>query len=463
MNNTEAPAVPDSDGRQVRIPKKAKKNKKAAAVKPKKLRYRPLKPRRKFALQPNFYIFCAVWVFCLIFTQALRSPLSSVMLLFVTFLPYICLAYVFIARSALHIRIENSAAETIKGEPVSFNVIVENEKLIPLPFVEADLLIPNETSVRSVEQRVYLSIAPSSRYEINKTVTFNYRGQYDIGVSNLYCYDFFRFFRLKLEEHQYNPIFVLPRRYVLAVNAENAASDVNTESSKNVRGIDRAEMSSIRQYRMGDHMKTVHWKLSSKTQDLQVKEYAMNSGKTVYIFLDLARHFNTDTDDDIYDDDINEYAIDGVIELALAAALREVKSGNTCNLIWYDARVPGGTQICHIESPEDLDRGFKSFATAELCPKDKEMTKLVALISETQGVSVLFVTSELNSRLVDGMSEASSLFNNVSSQGAVELYYFNPEERIYSAKVRDRHHEVAESCKLQLLASGIKAAEIKPS
>lgn len=432
----------------------------AEPIKAEKIRYRPLKYRRRFALMPNFWIFCGVWVFALIFTQALRSPLSSVLLLFVSVIPYVNLAYVFAARAAVKVNIENSSAETTKFTPTGFNVMISNDSKLPLPFVEADIVVPNETSVRCVERRLYLALSPEGMYEIKEKVTFSYRGQYDIGVSNIFVYDFFRLFRLKAEEHQYRPIFVLPRRMIFEHLTENAASDVNTESMKNIRGIDRAEMSDIRAYRRGDHMKTIHWKLSSKTQEMQVKEYAMNSGKTVYIFCDLAAHYDTESDD-IYADDINEYAADGVIEIAIAAALREVRQGNTCKLIWYDSRIPGGTQVCHMDSPEDLDRDFKTFATAELASKDKSMTKLIALISETQGVTVLFITPLLDSELIDGMREAASLFNNISSSGAVELYYFNPGERITDHKEKERHREYAESCKLQLLTTGVAVAEIK--
>lgn len=458
MNKTEAPAADRSIKINTKKPKKNKKPDEAQLIK--KIRYRPLKHRRRFALMPNFFIFCLFWVFSLVFTQALRSPLSSVLFLFVTMIPYVNLAYVFAARASLKADIDNSCSETTKFSPVCLNVMISNESVLPLPFVEADIVVPNEANVRCLERCMYLALSPNGVYEIKENVTFAYRGQYDIGVSNMFVYDFFRMFRLKIEEQQYRPIFVLPRRMIFEHISENAASDVNTESMKNIRGIDRAEMSDIRAYRQGDHMKTIHWKLSSKTQEMQVKEYAMNSGKTVYIFCDLAAHYNTELDN-LYEDDINEFAADGVIEIAIAAAMREVKLGNACKLIWYDSRIANGTQICYIESPEDLERGFKTFATAELCPVTNAMTKLVALISETQGVTVLFVTPLLDSELIDGMAEASALFNNVSSSGAVELYYFNPGARIIDAKEKIRHKEYAESCKLQLISTAVRVAEIK--
>ena len=120
----------------------------------------------------------------------------------------------------------------------------------------------------------------------------------------------------------------MPRRLILEEATKQAPSDINSDSSRNIIGVDRSELSDIRAYRIGDHMKTIHWPLSSKTQELVVKEFAMNSGKTVYIFADLAAHYDTE-DITKYENDINEYGADGVIESCLAAASRELQSSNT--------------------------------------------------------------------------------------------------------------------------------------
>ena len=89
------------------------------------------------------------------------------------------------------------------------------------------------------------------------------------------------------------------------------------------------------------------------------------------------------------------------------------------------------------------------------------VAKLVALIDETQGVSVIFITAKLDSRLIDGISEASSLINNVSSSGAVELFYYNPTDCILDPAEKERHKELAESCKAQLSTKGVTVAELR--
>ena len=97
----------------------------------------------------------------------------------------------------------------------------------------------------------------------------------------------------------------------------------------------------------------------------------------------------------------------------------------------------------------------------EVGSQDDEVAKLVALIDETQGVSVIFITPKLDSRLIDGIAEASSLINNVSSSGAVELFYYNPADCILDPAEKERHKELAESCKAQLSTKGVTVAELR--
>lgn len=430
------------------------------------LRYTPFRPRRAFAVLGPAGIYALFWVLCLVFTQALQSPLSAVLFLFATILPFFNLAYVFAARRAVEIELYSSVQEAAKGDPVGYRIRVCNSSLLPLPFLEADILVPNAGSVRCQIRRLYLSAAPRSAYEVSGTVRFSYRGEYDLGVSDIYLYDFFRMFRLRAVLNRLQPVYVLPRRTSLEQLAGSAVSDVNTESQRNARGIDRAEMSDIRDYRMGDHMKTIHWKLSSKTEELQVKEYAMNTGKTAYLFLDMAAHYPAPDADGLYADDVNEYCADGVVEIALAAAADELKAGNSCRVIWYDSRRHGnpgasGAQICTLESIADLDRNFRLFASIPLCDAENDVSRLAALIEETQGVSVIFVTAKLGGTLVDGLAEASALLNSVSSAGAIELYYKSPAARILDAAEAERVKNLADSCIAQLRDKGIRAVTIQ--
>ena len=61
----------------------------------------------RFILCPNFIIYFAVLIFALIFTQALRSPLSGVLYVTMLILPFVCLIHLMLSLFFI-----NAAAES---------------------------------------------------------------------------------------------------------------------------------------------------------------------------------------------------------------------------------------------------------------------------------------------------------------------------------------------------------------
>lgn len=423
------------------------------------IKYIPPKKRRRFAVTRYFFIYVIIYAGALIFTQALRSPLSSLMYVFVWLLPLFSLLYMFTGLAAVKVYAETTHEEITKNTLLRFKINIINDAILPYPFIEADIMLPNDDIVRCIEKRVGINLAPLGFYNIAEQIKFKYRGEYNIGISKIYIYDLFRIFRITLNMDVFTSVFVTPRRLFLESDSKSAASDINTDSMKNIVGVDRSELNEIRDYQNGDHMKSIHWKLSSKTQELMVKEYAMNSGKTVYIFVDLAAHY--DKSNPVYSDDINEYMADGVIEIALAAAARELRDGNSCTMIWYDERIGSGAQVYPLQSPEDIEHIFKTFATVDLCSPDKRVGELAALVEETQAVTMMFITSSLDTDTINGLSEISTLYGSVTSQGAIELYHFSIAEKIMDKKEYESFIDYEKSCREQLIYNGIKVFESK--
>lgn len=435
-----------------KIKKIKRKNLRGEAIK-----FVPLKKRRRFALTRYFFIYIIVYAGALIFTQALRSPLSSLLLVFVGALPVISILYMLTALAAIKVFASGTIAETTKNSPYKFKINIINESILPYPFVETDIMLPNESTVRCIEKRIGINLAPFGYYNMTENVEFKYRGEYNIGISKIYIYDLFRMFRVAMNVDVFINVFVTPRRLFLDSSANSAASDINTDSMKNVIGIDRSELNDIRDYQNGDHMKTIHWKLSSKKQELMVKKFAMNSGKTVYIFVDIAAHY--DTENPIYADDINEYMADGVIEIALAAVSRELRDGNSCTMIWYDERSESGAQVYGLQTLEDVDRIFRTFATVELYHPDKKVAELASLIEETQAVTMLFVTGSLDTNFIKDISEIATIYGNVSSQGSIELYHFSVADKILDKNEYNAFVDFEKTCREQLIYNGIKVFE----
>ncbi len=252
------------------------------------MKKRDIKPQRSFSFGKVFYAYLLLLLFAIIFTQALRSSVSAVFFWFTLLLPFAMLAELFISREAVAVYLAGDEKTAQKNEPTEYEFTVWNSSLLPLPYVEAIISVPLSTGVKSVEKHIEFSILPKGRYVFSNSVVFKYRGKYIVGVGDIYVTDALGFYRIKKSVNAYESIFVMPRKCGFDRDCVNSPSDLPSESQLVVNGNESSELNRIREYRYGDSLKRVHWKLSSKMSELQVNEYKPNSGRNVFVFCDYS-------------------------------------------------------------------------------------------------------------------------------------------------------------------------------
>ena len=247
------------------------------------------KPDAAFSLGRGFALYVILLIFSIVFTQALRSPISSVLFWFTLLLPAGSLLYALTGRGSIEVFLASDETTAEKLTPVSYEFRIINTSVLPLPFIDAYISVPSADGVHCVERKVSLSLLPKGSYTFKNDIIFKYRGSYLVGVGSVYASDLLKIFRIRRKINVYSEIFILPRKLNLDRMTDNAPSDLPTDSNTVVTGIESSETNAIREYRGGDSLKHIHWKLSSKMQDLQVNEYKPNTGKNVYVFCDFAK------------------------------------------------------------------------------------------------------------------------------------------------------------------------------
>ena len=435
-----------------------------------------------FSLTRNGVWYILFFVFALLFTQALRSPLSSVLFIFAMLLPPLLLLYVLTCQ--IFISESNTVeAETVQKEvPLEYEILIANNGFLPYPFVDADICYPSTDGVHCEIRRVSCSLAPMGTFRITDRAVFHYRGGYEIGIRDLYVYDPLKVFRIRMRRDNLRPVFVMPRRPVIVTDGEGAASEVNTTEVRNMRGADRTELTEIKEYRMGDGLRDIHWKLSSKTQDLMVKHYGMNACRSVCFLPDLGENYTDPLRRGLYTEDINLCCADAVTEMTIALMLSTLRgSNNVCTLMWYEARVgdmgmegllsdrygndgakSSPSAVPHIGyaaevmyNESDFERVYPYFATAGLHDRALSPASLCRFITETESISYYIVTSRLDASLVTTLQESLRDYSSVVLLGGLQVYYFDPIAKIRDPEERARHNEENEHLIAQMRAAGI--------
>ena len=242
-------------------------------------------------LPKNFWWYLAILGAVLIFTQALNNAFSHILFIFLVFLLPVLFVYMLTAKMSLNVYMMSDAATVEKNQPYTYHFRVNNTSIFAYPFVEAQMWLPQTNSVRCTMRTVNLSMSPFASYDVNNEVCFRFRGTYDIGVKCFYVYDFFRLMRVRVDVENYNQVYVLPRKLNLDEAAAQAISDSVARTVRSPISYDRLEVSDIRDYRMGDSLKSIHWKLSSKSEQMIVKEYNTGTANITNVYCDLARTF----------------------------------------------------------------------------------------------------------------------------------------------------------------------------
>ncbi len=246
-----------------------------------------------FALTRGAIWYGVLLVTALLFTQILRSRASNIFFWFVLLMLPALLIYTLIAYRALQASLNTYTKEIEKLQPCDYEFCITNSSPLAFPFVDAILSLPRGDAVRTEEKIVRLSMAPMSSYRVNNTVTFRFRGTYRIGVKCFYVYDFFRVFRIRVEVDCFEDVYVMPRKRQGKGSEAVAIADMTTQTTKSPYTYERLEISDIRDYRLGDSLKSIHWKLSSKSEELIVRDFSSGVSNRAVIFCDMAAHFST--------------------------------------------------------------------------------------------------------------------------------------------------------------------------
>ena len=244
-----------------------------------------------FTVTHRFSSYIVLFIVALVFTQALLSKVSNIFFWFVFLLPVVLLVYVLLAKHALSVSMISDSVTTEKNTPYTYEFRIDNHSPLALPFIDAQVSIPQSNSVRCTERTVRLSMAPMTHYHMKNTVSFRFRGTYDIGVKCFYVYDFFRLFRVRVDVESLTTVYVLPRRLTLDETSAHSVSDDTARTVRSPLVVDKLEVSDIRDYRNGDSLKSIHWKLSSKSETFIVKDYNTGTSNQTVVFCDMTPHF----------------------------------------------------------------------------------------------------------------------------------------------------------------------------
>ncbi|WP_322480797.1 DUF58 domain-containing protein [Thermogemmatispora sp.] len=189
------------------------------------------------------------------------------------------------------------------GEEIVLTQVVENAKLLPLPWLEVSDRVPLALIFHGLRphlvsdgRRAIIESLFSPRWYERITRSYRIRclarGVHTFGPAVLRSGDLFGFVSRRQELDNREQILVYPPIVPLSQLGLPARHPFGERRAPWRLLEDPARISGIRDYRQGDELRRIHWKATARVMSLQSKIYETSTTYTLVLFLNISLHLS---------------------------------------------------------------------------------------------------------------------------------------------------------------------------
>ena len=224
------------------------------------------------SMRRNRIIVCACILLSLIYASFIGGSYSYVFLYASVLIPITSLIYMYYVYNRVKVYQILEGWRTTKGKETSYFYVLTNEDI--LFYHKLKIKFEDKYSQVTVEDfEAHVSLLPSEKHKKTGKITCLYRGHYSVGIDEIEVYDLFGLYKISLSKPYELRAEVYPRVIELpsmeAINFHIDEKRVPPLSTKQ----HEIPSGDFRTYHRGDDIRTIHWRLSAKYQELYVKRY----------------------------------------------------------------------------------------------------------------------------------------------------------------------------------------------
>lgn len=233
--------------------------------------------------------YCAALAAAILFFILFKEYLSFFTLVFILLLPILSWMFMLLAvrRTTAELRMKNAPAG--KDEEFSLYVTLKNASFLPLTRAQLRFSCENSLSGEKEEQILFVPVNSHSEQTAEYRLRSCYCGRVTARLTQLCYYDPLGIFTVRQKPDFHTETFVIPRVHLIdaAVDTTAAAATESSSYSEEKPGDDPSEIFDVRAFRSGDRLRSIHWKLSSKLDELMVKEFSLPTDSEVLLLIEL--------------------------------------------------------------------------------------------------------------------------------------------------------------------------------
>ena len=182
-----------------------------------------------------------------------------------TYLLLILLSYIYMKLLERNLVFEESSTFTTceRGTANTFSIEVRNTSILLFPRVSVCFFLSDLFDNTDKETYQIISLGPKAKRSFDFDISFQHIGLYRAGLKDVSISDLFGFFHKTIPNRESSYIEVTPK--VFNIETLELSKETMQESKTSVVSSfsDGMDYYGVREYVIGDPMKTIHWKLSA--------------------------------------------------------------------------------------------------------------------------------------------------------------------------------------------------------
>ncbi|MCM1315335.1 MAG: DUF58 domain-containing protein [Alistipes senegalensis] len=291
-------------------------------------------------------LFILLIVICIFFYILYIWNFSLILMIIFIALPVVMFVTTLITKKMTKTEFAVPEKTTPKNNSFPVQLCITNNSIFPVGKAEAHIEYYNIFNNQINEFELLFPLQAKNTQRVTFQLSAKYCGILKIRSAYINIYDPFRMFRFRTGKNITAEIAVMPE--IHEVNGTISYTDRETEESsmfsENTAGDDPSEVFDLRDYVVGDKLNRIHWKLSSKKDDLIVKDYSLPVDVPCMLFLNLK----------CYED--SEYTLpvfDTLVETLISISQFLIENERVHTIVFYNAKMKEFSEI-NITSPEVL-------------------------------------------------------------------------------------------------------------
>lgn len=344
---------------------------------------------------------------CFVFSMAYVGKISEILLLVVLLYPVPATVMAIIQLFFVNAHFGYDSATVPKNTTFDLMMRVSNRFIFPVVPMELLCTLPDGDIGLFAEKRLFVSLPPFGRADIPVRCKHKFRGSYRCEIKRLYVVDPLRIIRVSKKCERAMMIMFLPRKLTLEDIIFRSAVE-QSYAQKTLNSADKEDFSHVREYRDGDVLQLVHWKLTAKQDELMIKQFDSINDLRAAVLCDYHQA----------DDIEGMKRADMVIETAIAFVKTALDKG-------IHSTVDMGDINAKPSFVNDMGTFNKFYELMSVISPDIESENFCTMIDEldkTRAAILVLITTELTEELIERA-------RNAAQQVTVFYVYLNIESR----------------------------------